>query len=167
MSLVWLVLMGNTPAIVATLICLQTMKFLQQTGFGDSKSSFGGLLYHPYMMGLGQGNHTVPTSWIQLSSVMFNVYKQLGMGTNIHDRTHGQVPPLASAITNSATQLRMRHNHKSGSPQCPNDRIHQHPYSDTTKRRHLHSHLGEQDHMRRISASSIPCKQGTSPEAAD
>ena len=37
MSLVWLVLTGNTPAIVATLICLQTMKFFQRTGFGDSK----------------------------------------------------------------------------------------------------------------------------------
>ena len=27
MSLVWLALTGNTPAIVATLICLYTMKF--------------------------------------------------------------------------------------------------------------------------------------------
>jgi hypothetical protein len=34
MSLVWLVLTGNTPTIVATLICLQTMKFFQRTGFG-------------------------------------------------------------------------------------------------------------------------------------
>jgi hypothetical protein len=85
MSLVWLVLTGNTPAIVAMLICLQTMKFFQRTGFGNSKSSFGGLLYHPYMMGLGQGNCAVPPLWIQLSSVMVNVYKQLGLGTNIHD----------------------------------------------------------------------------------
>ena len=38
MSLVWLVLTGNTPVIVTTLICLQTMKFFQQTGFGDSKT---------------------------------------------------------------------------------------------------------------------------------
>ncbi len=37
MSLVWLALTRNTPAIVATLICLQTMKFFQRTGFGDSK----------------------------------------------------------------------------------------------------------------------------------
>ncbi len=37
MSLVWLVLTGNTPAIVATLICLQTIKFFQRTGFRDSK----------------------------------------------------------------------------------------------------------------------------------
>jgi hypothetical protein len=36
MSLVWLVLTnGNIPAIVASLICLQTMKFFQQTGFGE------------------------------------------------------------------------------------------------------------------------------------
>jgi hypothetical protein len=38
MSLVWLVLTnGNIPAIVASLICLQTMKFFQLTGFGESK----------------------------------------------------------------------------------------------------------------------------------
>jgi hypothetical protein len=37
------------------------------------------------MMGLGQGNHAVPPSWIQLSVVMVNVYKQLDLGTDIHD----------------------------------------------------------------------------------
>jgi hypothetical protein len=37
MSLVWLVLTnGNIPAIVASLVCLQTMKFFQRTGFGES-----------------------------------------------------------------------------------------------------------------------------------
>ena len=39
MSLVWLVLTnGNIPAIVAAMICFQTMKFFQQTGFGKSKT---------------------------------------------------------------------------------------------------------------------------------
>jgi hypothetical protein len=57
MSLVWLVLTnGNIPAIVATLACLQTMKFFQRTGFDESKTFFGGKSYLPYMMGLGQGN---------------------------------------------------------------------------------------------------------------
>ena len=43
MSLVWLVLTnGNIPAIFAALICLQTMKFFQRTGFGESKTFFGG-----------------------------------------------------------------------------------------------------------------------------
>jgi hypothetical protein len=37
MLLVWLVLTnGNIPAIVASLICLQTMKISQRTGFGES-----------------------------------------------------------------------------------------------------------------------------------
>jgi hypothetical protein len=61
MSLVWLVLTnGNFPAIVAALVCLQMMKFFQRTGFGESKTFFGGPLYFPYMMGLGQGNRAAP-----------------------------------------------------------------------------------------------------------
>ena len=62
MSLVWLVLTGNMPVIVATLICLQTMKFFQWTGFGDSKTFFGGPRHEPYMMGLEQGNSAAPPS---------------------------------------------------------------------------------------------------------
>jgi hypothetical protein len=85
MSLVRLVLTGNTPAIVATLLCLQTMKFFQCTSFGDSKFFFGGLRYEPYLMGLGQGNRAAPPSWIQLSAVLVNMYKQLGLGTDLHD----------------------------------------------------------------------------------
>ncbi len=70
MSLVWLVLTnGNMPAIVTALLCLQTMKFVQRTGFGESKTYFGGANYYPYMMGLGQGDRVVPPLWIQLSAV--------------------------------------------------------------------------------------------------
>jgi len=48
MSLVWLVLLnGNAPAIVAALLCLQTMKFFQRTGFGESKTFFGGPFCFP------------------------------------------------------------------------------------------------------------------------
>ncbi len=61
MSLFWLVLTnGNIPAIVPSLICLQTMKFFQRTGFGESKTFFGGIRHLPYMMGLGQGNRAAP-----------------------------------------------------------------------------------------------------------
>ena len=85
MSWVWLVLTGNMPAIVATLICLQTMKFFQRSGFGDSKSFFGGPHHEPYMVGLGQGKHAAPPSRMQLSAVLVNVYKQLDLGTDVHD----------------------------------------------------------------------------------
>jgi hypothetical protein len=71
MPLVWLVLTnGNIPATVASLICLQAMRFPQSTGFGESKTFFGGKKFMPCMMGLSQGNRAAPPSWIQLSAVM-------------------------------------------------------------------------------------------------
>jgi hypothetical protein len=37
------------------------------------------------MMGLGQGNCAAPPLWKQLSAVLVNVYKQLDLGTDVHD----------------------------------------------------------------------------------
>jgi hypothetical protein len=86
MSLVWLVLTkGNIPAIAPARICLQTMKFFQRTGFGKSKTFFGGQFYLPYMMRLGQGNRLAPPSWIQLSMVMVSIFKQLDLGAMVRD----------------------------------------------------------------------------------
>jgi hypothetical protein len=86
MLLIWLVLTnGNIPAIVASLICLPTMKFFQRMGFCKSKTFFKGSNYLPYMMGLGQGNRAAPPSWIQLSAVMVTVFKQLNLGAIIHN----------------------------------------------------------------------------------
>jgi hypothetical protein len=63
MSLLWLVLTnGNIPAIIASLICLQTMRFYQRTGFRELKTFFGGKKFMPYMLGLGQGNMAMPPS---------------------------------------------------------------------------------------------------------
>jgi hypothetical protein len=86
MSLVWLVLTnGSIPAIVMTLVCLLMMKFFQRTGFGESKTSFGGEGTRLCMMGLGQGNRAAPPSWIQLSAVLVNVFKQLELGALVLD----------------------------------------------------------------------------------
>ncbi len=54
-------------------------------GFWRIKDIFGGPFYFPYMMGLGQGNRAAPPSWIQLSAVLVNVYKQLNLGSMITD----------------------------------------------------------------------------------
>ncbi len=54
------------------------MKFFQRTGFGESKTYFGGKSYIPYMMGLGQGNRAAPPSWIQLSAVCYYCHIQQG-----------------------------------------------------------------------------------------
>ena len=37
------------------------------------------------MMGLGQGNRAAPPSWIQLSAVLVNVFKQLELGALVVD----------------------------------------------------------------------------------
>ena len=86
MSLVWLVLTnGNIPVIVATLISIQTMKIFQRTGYGESKTYFGGKGSKRYIMGLGQGNRAAPPSWIQLSSVLVNIFKKIGLGAKVKD----------------------------------------------------------------------------------
>jgi hypothetical protein len=59
------------------------MKFFQRTGFGESKTYFGGSQLAKYIMGLGQGSRAAPPSWTQLSAVLVNVYKQLGLGSYI------------------------------------------------------------------------------------
>jgi len=61
------------------------MKFFQRTGFGKSTTVFRGLSYWLYMMVLGQGNRAAPPSWIQLSAVLVNVYKQLNLSALIMD----------------------------------------------------------------------------------
>ena len=99
MLLVWLVLLnGNAPAIVAALLCLQTMKFFQWTGFGESKSFFGGPFCMPYIMGLGQGSRAAPPSWIQLSAVLVNVFKQLNLGSTIQDPITGEMIHTMGAL---------------------------------------------------------------------
>ncbi len=92
MSLVWLELTNrNILAIVAAMICLQMIKFLQWTGFRKSKTFFGGPFTFPYMMGLGQGNRAAPPSWIQLSAVLVNMFKQLNLAALIQDPTTAEV----------------------------------------------------------------------------
>jgi hypothetical protein len=84
MLLVWLTLLnGNIPPVVVALICLQTMKFFQRTGLGESKTYFGGRDLIKYIMGLVQGSRAEPPSWIQLSAVLVNMYKHLGLGSFI------------------------------------------------------------------------------------
>ncbi len=105
-SLVWLVLTnGNVPATVATMLCLQTMKFFQQTGFGESKTFFGGPLYFLYMIGLGQGNRAAPPLWIQLSAVLVNVYKQLNLGAMIQDSITAETKHSMGALFVDETNL--------------------------------------------------------------
>jgi hypothetical protein len=48
---------------------------------------FRGANYHPYVMGLGQGNRAAPPLWIQHSAVLVNIFKQLKLGALLLDPT--------------------------------------------------------------------------------
>lgn len=85
MSLVWLALQVPIKAISIILSCLQYMKIFTRTGWGDSNTYFGGPDQAVPFSGLGQGSKAAPASWIQLSSIIVNVYKSLGFGATVVD----------------------------------------------------------------------------------
>ena len=60
-------------------------EFFSTDRFGESKTFFGGPSHFLYMMGLGQGNRAAPLSWIQLSAVLVNIFKQLNLGSMLQD----------------------------------------------------------------------------------
>jgi hypothetical protein len=70
------------------------MKIFTRTGFGDSRNHFGGEKLETPFCGLGQGSKGAPASWVQLSSVIVNCYKQQGFGAKIRD-------PISGDISNS------------------------------------------------------------------
>jgi hypothetical protein len=103
---VWLVLTnGNLPAIEASLIHLQTIRFYQWTGFGESKTFFEGTKFIPYMMGLDQGNRAAPPSWIQLSTVLVTVFKQLNLGAIINNPISDVIIHLMGALFVNDTDM--------------------------------------------------------------
>jgi hypothetical protein len=57
------------------------------------------------MMGLGQGNRVAPPSWIQLSVVLVNVFKQLNLGVLIQDPITTEVIHSMGALFINDTDL--------------------------------------------------------------
>ena len=92
MSLVWCALTKHMGPNGVLLSCLQTMRFYQRTGHGDSTSFIGGEGF--YFMGLGQGSRGAPPSWVCVSSVIVNILKGLDCGAHILD-------PITSALIHS------------------------------------------------------------------
>jgi hypothetical protein len=57
------------------------------------------------MMGLGQGNRVAPPSWIQLSTVLVNVFKQLKLGVLLLDHITLKMILTTRALFVDATDL--------------------------------------------------------------
>jgi hypothetical protein len=80
-------------------------EIFQWTGFGKSKTFFGGPFHFLYMMGLSQGNRAAPPSWIQLSAVLVNAFKQLNLGALIQDPITAEVIHSIGALFVDNTNL--------------------------------------------------------------
>ena len=89
MALVWRALQVPLQAIAIIVHCLQYMKIFTRTGWGDSERYFGGDTNDTPFCGLGQGSKAAPALWVQLSSVIVNVYKAMGFGAKITDPITG------------------------------------------------------------------------------
>ena len=83
MPLVWFALIGVTRPIRVLLYCLQTMRFYQILGHGNSSTFTGGDRF--YFMGLGQSSGGAPPSWVCLSSVIVYILRKLRHGARMLD----------------------------------------------------------------------------------
>ena len=90
MGMVWLALQVPITAVSIIVNCLRYMKIFTRTGWGDSSKYFGGQQNPTPFCGLGQGSKAAPASWIQLSSIIVNVYKAMGFGAKISDPITGE-----------------------------------------------------------------------------
>ena len=105
MGLVWLSLQVPITAVTIIINCLQYMKIFTRTGWGDSSKHFGGPTTTTPFCGLGQGSKAAPASWIQLSSIIVNVYKAMGFGAKISDPITGHTSHTIGCLFVDDTDL--------------------------------------------------------------
>lgn len=108
MSLIWLGLTNSPHAVIILLRVLQEMKIFTRTGFGDSETFFGGDANNP-LCGLGQGSKADPASWLQLSSMIVNAYKNEGRASSIQDPITGKPTESMGCIFVDDTDLYVMH----------------------------------------------------------
>ena len=90
--------------VVLALSVLQTMTFFLRTGYGVSKSGYGGTLDDP-TFGLGQGNGMAPSGFTSVSSLMVESYKRLGHASSFVGAWTGVVFLLAAIVYVDDTDL--------------------------------------------------------------
>ena len=83
MSLLLFAITGWIGAIAALLAPIQSMKFFQRTGLGDSTTFMGGPDLPRVLQGLCQGNGAAPACWTMLSAVLMHCYRLEGFGARL------------------------------------------------------------------------------------
>jgi hypothetical protein len=90
-SLLLCAIVGSTGAVDAMLIPIQTMKFYQCTGRGDSNTYMGGRTTSNPLQSLCQGNGATPACWLMKISTILACYKKAGFGSSIIAPIRGEV----------------------------------------------------------------------------
>jgi hypothetical protein len=83
MSLLLQVIVGKTGAVDAMLTPIQSMKFFQRTGRGDSNTHMGVRSESNPLQGLCQGNSCASACWLMLISLIMACYKKAGYRSSI------------------------------------------------------------------------------------
>jgi hypothetical protein len=90
--------------VVLALSVLQTMTFFLRTGYGVSKTGYGGTPDNP-TFGLGQGNGMAPSGFTSVSSLMVESYKRLGHASSFVGAWTGVLFVLAAIVYVDDTDL--------------------------------------------------------------
>jgi hypothetical protein len=84
-------IVGDTGAIDAMLVPIQTMKLYQHTGRGDSNTYMGGRTTSNPLQRLCQGSSAAPACWLMKISTIMACYKKTGFGSLIIAPISGEV----------------------------------------------------------------------------
>jgi hypothetical protein len=92
------------PAINILLETMETMRFFLQTGFGESKTSYGGS-HEEQLASYGQGNAAAGPGFRAMSSLIVNAYLHDGFGARIYSSYYKQLLILAAVMYVDDTDL--------------------------------------------------------------
>ena len=100
------------------LVCIQTMQYYLQTGFGQANTGYGGTSSQR-SMGLVQGSGGAPATWTAVSTALVDTYKRKGYGASLYAGYNKSNLDVAALLYVDDTDLL----HKPALPQATEDEI--------------------------------------------
>jgi hypothetical protein len=97
---------------------METMRFFLRTGFGESKTTYGGS-HEERLAGFGQGNAAAGPGFTAMSSLIVNAYLRDGFGAQIYSSYYKRLLLLAAVMYVDDTDLI----HWARFPSCSQDQL--------------------------------------------
>ena len=86
------------------LICVQTMQYYLQTGFGQAAESYGGTETNSSMGFSG----AAPAAWTAVSTALVDTYKSKGYGASLHAGMNNTCLDIAALLYVDDTDLLLK-----------------------------------------------------------